>query len=166
MRIKRTIIVNQGLMAFFRLCSFCASRVLSKPLHSRKESIETFCYYIQSHTFNIRGTYISFLATPYLTYSVMSRWFGSGLRNNAYSLSGYPRPIVPTNPDFSRCVPEFGRELAKRDCKEAIRTMPAGREGSEVDYAVNHHAQEWNLPMSYVWRIPPTADGTAEVPGK
>ena len=88
------------------------------------------------------------------------------MRNNAYALSGYPRPIFPTNPEFSRCVPEFGQELNKKDCKEAIRLMPTGREGAEVDYAVNFHAQQYNLPMSYVWRIAPTADGRAETTGK
>ena len=96
----------------------------------------------------------------------MSRWFGGNFRNNAYALSGYPRLIAPTNPDFSRCVPEYGRELSKKDCKEAIREMPVGREGSEVSYAVNFHAQDYNLPMSYVWRIPPTADGVPETSGK
>ena len=44
--------------------------------------------------------------------------------------------------------------------------MPVGREGSEVDYAVNFHAQDYNLPMSYVWRIPPTADANPETTGK
>ena len=97
----------------------------------------------------------------------MSRWFSaSGIRNNAYELSGFPRSIEPMTPDFSRCVPEFGRELAKKDCKEAIKQMPVGREGAEVDYAVNYYAQEWHLPISYVWRIPPTADGDAETTGK
>ena len=166
MRIKRTIIQNQGSMAFFRFCSFCASRVLSKPLHSRRTINRNILLLLLSHTFNIRGTSIPFLAIPYLTYSVMSRWFGSGLRNNAYAMSGYPQTITPLYPDFARCVPEYGRELAKRDCKEAIRQMPIGREGKEVDYAVNFHSQDYNLPMSYVWRIPPTADGTAETTGK
>lgn len=166
MRIKRAIIVNQGSMAFLRLWSFCASRVPSKPLHSRRSINRDILLIFQCLAFIIQRTSIPFLAIPYLTYSVMSRWFGSGLRNNAYALSGYPRPIQATNPDFSVCVPEFGRELAKRDCKEAIRQMPVGREGSEVEYAVNFHAQEHNLPMSYVWRIPPTADGMAETSGK
>ena len=96
----------------------------------------------------------------------MSRWFGTGFRNNAYALSGYPRLIEPVNPDFSRCVPEFGRELNKKDCKDAVRQMPIGREGSEVDYAVNFHQQDHNLPMSYVFRNPPTADGNPETPGE
>ena len=141
-------------------------RVLSKPLHSRRTINRNILLLLLSHNFNIRATSIPFLAIPYPTHSVMSRWFSSGLRNNAYALSGYPRPIAPTNPDFSRCVPEFGRELAKKDCKEAIRQMPAGREGSEVNYAVNFHGQDYNLPMSYVWRIPPTADGSPETSGK
>lgn len=40
------------------------------------------------------------------------------------------------------------------DCKEAVKNMPWAREGLEVDWAVNFHAQQYNLPMSIGWTIP------------
>ena len=155
-----------GLLSLLFVLRISCGRVLSKPLHSRRTINRSILLLLLSHTFNLLGTFIPFLAIPHPFCSVMSRWFSSGLRNNAYALSGYPRPIFPVNPDFSRCVPEYGRELNKKDCKEAIRQMPVGREGSEVDYSVNFHAQDYNLPMSYVWRIPPTADANPETTGK
>lgn len=85
-------------------------------------------------------------------------------RNNGYTLQAYPRLIEPEAPDFARCVPEYGRELAKRDCKEAVKNMPWARQNAEVDWAVNFHAQEWHLPMSIGWTVPKSEAG-AGTPG-
>ena len=82
-------------------------------------------------------------------------WFRAvGDAVNPYAIQSYPRPIPPEFPDFTKCVPEFGRELTKMDCKEAVKNMPWAREGLEVDWAVNFHAQQYNLPMSIGWTIP------------
>ena len=89
---------------------------------------------------------------------------GDTIRNNPYTLQSYPRPIAPDVPDFSRCVPEFGRELTKRDCKEAVKNMPWLRQDAEVDWAVNFHAQEYSLPMSLGWTVP-KGEGGAGTPG-
>lgn len=90
--------------------------------------------------------------------------FGAAARNNPYTLQAYPRLIEPTTPDFARCVPEFGRELAKRDCKEAVKNMPWARQSAEVEWAVNFHAQEYHLPMSIGWTVPKGEAG-AGTPG-
>lgn len=83
----------------------------------------------------------------------------SRLRDNPYTLQSYPREIPPQHPGFSRCVPEFGRELAKRDCKEAVKNMPWLKEGKEVDWSVNFVTQKYNLPMSIGWTIPKSEAG-------
>ena len=75
-------------------------------------------------------------------------------RNNPYTLQSFPRAIAPSSPDFSRCVPEYGRELSKRDCKEAVRNMPWARQHAEVEWAVNFKTLEYNLPMSIGWTVP------------
>ncbi|CAF9908203.1 MAG: hypothetical protein ALECFALPRED_004349 [Alectoria fallacina] len=79
---------------------------------------------------------------------------GGPARSNLYTLQAYPRLIEPESPDYARCVPEFGRELTKRDCKEAVKNMPWLRQSAEVDWAVNFHAQQYNLPMSIGWTVP------------
>ena len=89
---------------------------------------------------------------------------GGVARNNLYTLQAYPRLIEPETPDFARCVPEFGRELTKRDCKEAVKNMPWARQNAEVDWAVNFHAQQYNLPMSIGWAVPKGEAG-AGTPG-
>ena len=78
----------------------------------------------------------------------------ANVRDNPYTIQSYPREIYPQHPDFSRCVPEFGRELSKRDCKEAVKKMPWAKQGKEVDWSVNFHTQDYNLPMSIGWTIP------------
>ena len=96
------------------------------------------------------------------------RAIGGGLsgvaRPNRYTLQDYPRLIEPEAPDFARCVPEFGRELTKRDCKEAVKNMPWARENAEVEWAVNFHVTEYNLPMSIGWEIP-RGEAGAGTPG-
>lgn len=89
---------------------------------------------------------------------------GAAARNNPYTLQAYPRLIEPEAPDYARCVPEFGRELAKRDCKEAVKNMPWARRSAEVDWAVNFHAQQYYLPMSIGWTVPKSEAG-AGTPG-
>lgn len=90
----------------------------------------------------------------------------SAARDNPYTLTAYPRLIEPEHPDFARCVPEFGRELTKRDCKEAVKNMPWARQSAEVEWAVNFKAQRYNLPMSVGWTIPPgeASSGTQGMP--
>ena len=90
--------------------------------------------------------------------------FGS-LRDNPYTLQSYPRAIQPAAPDFSRCVPEYGRELSKTDCKEAVKNMPWARQGMEVDWSVNFCAQEYSLPMSIGWTVPNPKGGPGGTPG-
>ena len=90
--------------------------------------------------------------------------FGN-LRDNPYTLQSYPRPFRPAAPDFARCVPEYGRELSKQDCKEAVKNMPWARQGTEVDWAVNFCAQDYNLPMSIGWTIPNPKGGAGGTPG-
>ena len=85
-------------------------------------------------------------------------------RNNPYTLQSYPRVIEPEAPDFGRCVPEYGRELTKRDCKEAVKNLPWARQGAEVDWSVNFRAMEYNLPMSVGWTVPRGEPG-AGTPG-
>lgn len=89
---------------------------------------------------------------------------GGPARSNLYTLQAYPRLIEPESPDYARCVPEFGRELTKRDCKEAVKNMPWLRQSAEVDWAVNFHAQQYNLPMSIGWTVPKGEAG-AGTPG-
>lgn len=89
---------------------------------------------------------------------------GAGLRDSPYTIQAYPRLIEPEAPDFQRCVPEFGRELSKRDCKEAVKNMPWARQGVEVDWSVNFHAQEYSLPMSIGWTVP-KGENLAGTPG-
>ena len=88
---------------------------------------------------------------------------GSGL-NSHYTIQSYPREIAPLSPDFSRCVPEYGRELTKKDCKEAVKNMPWARQGAEVEWAVNFKSLEYNLPMSFGWTVPKGEAG-AGTPG-
>ena len=85
-------------------------------------------------------------------------------RNNPYTLQAYPRIIEPETPDFGACVPQFGRELSKRDCKEAVKNRRGARQGAEVDWSVNFHANEYNLPMSIGWTVPKGETG-AGTPG-
>lgn len=97
------------------------------------------------------------------------RGIGSGLAGgvtsaNRYTLQDYPRLIEPEAPDFARCVPEFGRELTKRDCKEAVKNMPWARSHAEVEWAVNFLAQTWNLPMEIGWEVP-RGEAGAGTPG-
>ena len=89
---------------------------------------------------------------------------GGVARENRYTLQAFPRLIEPEAPDFARCVPEFGRELTKRDCKEAVKNMPWARQNAEVSWAVNFRAQEYNLPMSIGWTVPKGEAG-AGTPG-
>ena len=35
-----------------------------------------------------------------------------------------------------------------KDCKLAVAAMPAAREGAEVEWAVNHQAAQYTLPMT------------------
>ena len=96
------------------------------------------------------------------------RAIGGGLGGvasaNRYTLQAYPRLIRPETPDFARCVPEFGRELTKRDCKEAVKNMPWARQSAEVEWAVNFKAQQYNLPMEIGWEVPRGEPG-AGTPG-
>lgn len=98
----------------------------------------------------------------------MASFFRGGLggvtRNNPYTLQAYPRLISPEAPDYSQCVPEYGRELTKRDCKEAVKNMPWARQSVDVGWAVNFRAQEYNLPMSIGWTVPKHEAG-AGTPG-
>ena len=88
------------------------------------------------------------------------RGIGASARDNPYTMQAYPRQILPEHPDYFRCVPEFGRELTKRDCKEAVKNMPWTRQGVDVDWAVNFRAQEYNLPMSVGWTVPKGEPGS------
>ena len=117
------------------------------------------------------ATLISFSNASYYIDSTMSGFFpgfggsrGGPARSNPYTLQAYPRLIEPETPDYARCVPEFGRELAKRDCKEAVKNMPWLRSSAEVDWAVNFKAQQYNLPMSIGWTVPKGEAG-AGTPG-
>lgn len=91
---------------------------------------------------------------PDYTCSIMNWFRAVGDVVNPYTLQSYPRPIPPQFPDFIQCAPEFGRELTKNDCKEAVKNMPWAREGLDVEWSVNFHAQQYNLPMSIGWTIP------------
>ena len=95
---------------------------------------------------------------------IMGGGLGGAARPNPYTLQSYPRLIEPETPDFARCVPEFGRELTKRDCKEAVKNMPWARQSAEVEWSVNFKAREYNLPMSIGWTVPKGEAG-AGTPG-
>lgn len=95
---------------------------------------------------------------------IMGGGLSGAARSNPYTLQAYPRLIEPETPDFARCAPEFGRELAKRDCKEAVKNMPWARQSAQVSWAVNFRAQEYNLPMSIGWTVPKGEAG-AGTPG-
>ena len=46
------------------------------------------------------------------------------------------------------CDSRYGEKLVTKDCKLAVAAMPAAREGAEVEWAVNHQAAQYTLPMT------------------
>ena len=53
-------------------------------------------------------------------------------------------------PDFMNCDARYGEGLDTQDCKFAVAAMPAAREGEEAEWAVNHQAAQYTLPMTIV----------------
>ena len=72
-------------------------------------------------------------------------WFTYG-----NTILAFPRPIAPSAPDFLNCDVRYGRDLDKKDCKLAVAAMPRLSEGTEVEWAVNHQAAQYTLPMTIV----------------
>ena len=70
-------------------------------------------------------------------------WFTYG-----NTILAFPRGITPDPPDFMNCDSRYGEKLVTKDCKLAVAAMPAAREGAEVEWAVNHQAAQYTLPMT------------------
>ena len=70
-------------------------------------------------------------------------WFTFG-----NTILAYPLPIVPLAPDFMNCDARYAQGLQPRDCKFAVAAMPAAREGVEAEWAVNHRAAQYSLPLT------------------
>lgn len=70
-------------------------------------------------------------------------WFTFG-----NTILAYPQPVVPIAPDFMNCDARYAVGLKPLDCKFAVSAMPAAREGAEAEWAVNHRAAQYSLPMT------------------
>lgn len=63
------------------------------------------------------------------------------------TLLAYPQSITPLSPDYAKCDTRYGQFLDKKECKIAVAELPKAREGAEVEWAVNHMTQTYNLPL-------------------